>query len=972
MRCTRAARSVIVILGVCLWALGAPLHAHVGVIKSPNDRARYESFTLPNQLEVLLVSDPETDKSAASLAVHVGSGSDPDERQGLAHFLEHMLFLGTQKYPRAGEYQDYVRAHGGGNNAYTSFEFTNYFFDIDPDFLAPALDRFAQFFIAPRFTPKYVQREMHAVESEYRLKLKSDGRRGSAAMKAVMNPAHPMRKFQGGNLETLGAPGSRPIREQLIAFYEQHYSANIMALVVLGKEPLPVLKGWVTEKFSDVRNRDARPLAITEPLFEPGRLPLRLDIVPTKDTRLLQFMFPTPAVRALYRRKPTYVIGDILGYEGKGSLLSLLKTLGWVDSLSAGSGISNAHEATFNVSMGLTREGMKHIADIGDYLFQYIRLMREQGIARWMFDEQKQLTEIDFRFLQRDEAMDHVTALATNLHLFPAAEVIRGPLALKTFDPALVRLFLGYLRPDNLLLTVTARGLQTDATAKWFHTPYKVSPIAREWIDRWDHGERDERLTLRAPNPFIPHDLDTRTVREAGTVPVLIEDRARLRLWHRQDETFGTPRSSFFFSVRSALANDTPAHAMRTRMYVDLVNDQLNEFSYPASLAGLDYSLYPHLRGLSVRISGFTEEQPALLTRIVETLRHPRIDAERFAILKERRLRALRNVKHDRPYSRAMSELTRLLLDPSWTEAERIAALEPLSAGDLRAFIPRLLAGVGVTALSHGDVYRGEALALARIVDASLLDGSEPAPVADGQVVRLSAGDRYLRDLEVEHDDSAIVAYFQGPDKNMATRGRFALLSQVLSSPFYNDLRTEQQLGYIVFSTLSTLLEVPGLSFVVQSPTSDPGTLETRTQAFIERFAATLAGLSEAQFERQREAVLTRILETDKTLVDRSARYWREIDRRHFRFDTRERLAQAVRGIGKDEFAAFYARILSNAGTKRITVRAIGQKYKDALAGGARDDERERIGEPGAFKRGKTYFPRTDPGTGDHTLPEAA
>ena len=52
---------------------------------------------LTNDLKVLLISDPETDISAASLSVNVGSMSDPWEIQGLAHFLEHMLFMGTKK-----------------------------------------------------------------------------------------------------------------------------------------------------------------------------------------------------------------------------------------------------------------------------------------------------------------------------------------------------------------------------------------------------------------------------------------------------------------------------------------------------------------------------------------------------------------------------------------------------------------------------------------------------------------------------------------------------------------------------------------------------------------------------------------------------------------------------------------------------------------------------------------------------------
>ena len=160
-------------------------------VQSPNDRFAYRLLTLDNGLKALLISNPDTPKAAAALDVHVGSGDNPRGRAGLAHFLEHMLFLGTEKYPDAAEYERFITEHGGSRNAYTSFEHTNYFFDVDPAHLAGALDRFAQFFIAPNMDARYVERERNAVEAEYQMGLKSDTRRGFDALQANMNPAHP-------------------------------------------------------------------------------------------------------------------------------------------------------------------------------------------------------------------------------------------------------------------------------------------------------------------------------------------------------------------------------------------------------------------------------------------------------------------------------------------------------------------------------------------------------------------------------------------------------------------------------------------------------------------------------------------------------------------------------------------------------------------------------------------------------------
>ena len=64
--------------------------------------------------------------ASASLAINVGSFNNPSSRPGLAHFVEHMLFLGSDKYPDEGSYSEHVAANGGAVNAYTEFEWTNF------------------------------------------------------------------------------------------------------------------------------------------------------------------------------------------------------------------------------------------------------------------------------------------------------------------------------------------------------------------------------------------------------------------------------------------------------------------------------------------------------------------------------------------------------------------------------------------------------------------------------------------------------------------------------------------------------------------------------------------------------------------------------------------------------------------------------------------------------------------------------
>ena len=101
------------------------------VNKSPNDEREYAAVTLDNGLQVLMVSDATTEKSAAALSVGVGAFSDPMDFQGMAHYLEHMLFMGSESFPEPDGYMNFAAENGGSSNAYTSSEITNYMITIE-------------------------------------------------------------------------------------------------------------------------------------------------------------------------------------------------------------------------------------------------------------------------------------------------------------------------------------------------------------------------------------------------------------------------------------------------------------------------------------------------------------------------------------------------------------------------------------------------------------------------------------------------------------------------------------------------------------------------------------------------------------------------------------------------------------------------------------------------------------------------
>ena len=389
-------------------------------------------------------------------------------------------------------------------------------------------------------------------------------------------------------------------------------------------------------------------------------------------------------------------------------------------------------------------------------------------------------------------------------------------------------------------------------------------------------------------------------------------------------------------------------------LHTRVVEDALAEFSYPAALAGHTYLLYRHHRGVSVGISGWSDKQREMLARIVSTLRVPPLSRSRFEAEREEYARLLRNLNERPPYRRAMSEVSELLLAPEWPVDALLAALDKVGPEDLRDFIQRLFAQGHIVALAHGNLAAGAARDLGGVLEDELLASMETVPVAPGRVARLEPGARFARWLESGHEDHAVVLYRQGHRRGIAERAKLALIFQAAGNRFFHELRTERKIGYVVFASPLTLRGVPGLAFVVQSDTSPPEVLREEVEAFVERFEAVLGSMSEEDFERHRRAVESALLEAETRLDERTERYWSEIQRERYEFDSRERLLEAVRALTREQLLTAWREVVLAPETARgVVVVVSAGKPPDAgpLVLGARP-----IADVAAFKRGLKYF----------------
>ncbi|AQS36951.1 secreted/periplasmic Zn-dependent peptidase, insulinase [Shewanella psychrophila] len=897
------------------------------IIKSPNDLRRYQHLVLDNGLSVLLVEDMEASQAAASMVVNVGHFDDPVERPGMAHFLEHMLFLGTEKFPDSGEYHAFINQHGGNNNAWTGTEHTNFFFSINADVFEESLDRFSQFFIAPLFNEGLVDRERHAIESEFSLKLKDDIRRTYQVQKETVNPEHPFSKFSVGNLKTLSGEESI-LREELVEFYHSHYSANIMTLCLVGPRPLDELEVLAEQYFSKVNNHQLEKRHPVVPIYQKEQLTSQLHIIPLKEQKRVAITFSLPAIDPFYKHKPLTFISHLLGYEGNGSLLSYLKEQGFAVNLSAGGGVNGYNFKDYNISIQLTEKGLTHLDTVIRCTFEYIELIKTQGLEDWRYQERANLLNLAFRYQEQIRTLDLASHLSINMHHYEVEDLVYGDYKMDSLNVAETLGLLQQMTPSNMRIQIIAPELDTERQAAWYHTPYQIKPITDERLKSWSHIQVRPELKLPDANPFIISDSIPRPEKSQNKTPVIVSQEEGYRIWHRKDDEFNVPKGHMYLSLDSEHAASSPRNAALTRLYVEMLLGYLVEYTYQAEVAGLSYNIYPHQGGITLHLTGFTGKQEALLSLLINKARERNFTQNRFNSIKRQILRNWYNQTRAKPISQIFTSLTVTLQKRSYEPSRMAEELEEITLEDLHEHVRKFYEKIHLEGLVYGDWLVEEVETLGKRLDHILSLVSSPSEESERELVDLSGKGTVLREITASHQDSSIIIYYQASQSNPETMALFSLLNHTMSSTFFHELRTKRQLGYMVGTGYLPLNRYPGIIFYIQSPTSSPLQLLEAIDEFIADFNYAVMQITNQQWELTKQGLINQVMEHDANLKTRGQRYWSSIGNKDYDFNQRELVVQEIEKLTRSDVIKFMMQSMRNKLCDRLVLFTTGDNHR--------------------------------------------
>ena len=394
----------------------------------------------------------------------------------------------------------------------------------------------------------------------------------------------------------------------------------------------------------------------------------------------------------------------------------------------------------------------------------------------------------------------------------------------------------------------------------------------------------------------------------ASEKPVLLSDSGQVELWHYPNVDNGVSRVKLMLAIDRP-APPTIAQSLIEQFYFTLMTEQLKALGHQASGASMSYGISPN----GVVFSGHSDTLPALLELVLDEMPKPRFTRDMFDRLMQATESDLRNLRKVPPTRGLTMSLQQFLDADDYSVMERLAALRRVTLEDVLAAPGWLFGEAKLQMLAAGNITEAQAREFAgRIVETLGVTGTERKLQRGMRVVRVdrseSPHDVLLADLE--HEDTAVLRYYQGRDVSLGEQAVLGFLGPMLDQSYFNALRTDRQLGGIVQATAHQFERTPGLIFVVQSPTADAAEIEAATDAFLPSFRERLAEMRSADFEPLKQGMLDLLQELPKTRDQKIAAFWRDLRLGYPEFDFVAKTAVAVKSVTLEDVRDAYQAIV--------------------------------------------------------------
>ncbi|MCF2949666.1 insulinase family protein [Paraglaciecola aquimarina] len=901
--------------------------AKSSIVKSPNDKREYASITLPNQLELVLVSDPTIEKSAAAISVGAGSYQEPKGFGGLAHYLEHMLFMGTKTFPEVNGYGDFVSRNGGTQNAYTDLEHTNYLVAVNNNAFDEALARFSGFFYEASLDENYADKERNAVHSEWTMKSPNDWVILQQLNGLTLNPAHPVSQFNWGNLESLTDKKDKTLHAALEEFYQKYYSANLMKGALVSHLSIAEMKLLAYKHFAHIPNKNIPRPTQVKPAAKPEHLNKIVHYLPQTDMKQIQLKFVIDNNVDQFAVKPNGYVNYLLANEMPGTLASELRNAGLSEAVYADYDADlygNTGDLTLYID--LTEEGLNNRDKVMAAALKYLALLREEGVNQKYFKEIQQSLQNEFRFQEQISDFDYAMQIAADLQTGTAEYVLSRPYEYQRFNPQVIQQVLDQLTLENARVFYIDKEQKTNKSMQFFLGQYAVTEISVKHKQKWVELSKEFNLQLPRENGLMPSKFDlVPAVYTAKPTQIIQQPGYSSHLAH--SALFQKPKGRIKIELNTEVAKKSAKNHVLASILSSILNQQITELQSEAMTAGMNLQINTD-KGLSIGISGFSHQQTELLDRTLDLIKHLTIGQSELL----NSIASFESELHSRKKNILLNQLfpkfRQVLNLDNYSDKALLAEVTAITVDELIDYKDQILKRAYLQVFSFGNYTEEQAKIFGDLVLKVLPEDRQFSEIYLSPELNVAAGDIFSWQEDVSMDDIAMVDTYMKA-LNIKDLAAAQLLNEIINPALFNQIRTEEQLAYSVGFFSQRIKEQLLLGYYIQSPAKGLAEVQERIKSFRQSFLDKLKILPKLGFEDYKTSLLNTLKQPAKNLAEEQGQYLADWRLQNWLFDSKEQLIQQVELVSIEQVIDLYQQIEKNQRFGRLLVQLRGNKFID-------------------------------------------
>jgi protease-3 len=897
------------------------------IVKSPIDSREYTSIVLDNQLEIMLVSDPSIEKSAAALSVAVGSLQEPKEFGGLAHYLEHMLFLGTTRYPTVGDYSEFISRNGGSQNAYTQLDHTNYMVAVNNDVYDEALSRFSGFFYEAILDESYADKERNAVHSEWTMKSPNDWVILEQLNGSTLNSEHPISQFNWGNLDSLVDKKDNKLQAALVDMYNTYYSANLMKGAMISNLAIADMKKLAKQHFGKIPNKNTPRPKMTVAVAKPEHLKKVVHYIPQTDMKQLRINFLIENNAQQFAVKPNGYVNYLLANEMRGTLASALREAGLSDAVYSNFDADEYGNAgSFTLYIDLTETGVLNRDKVMGAVLKYLALLREKGVNPRYFNEIKQSLSNSFRFKEKTNDYNYAMKIAADLQHIPAEYVLSSTYEYQRFNPQVIQAVLDQLTLDNARIFYIDKQQPGEQSMQYFAGKYSVHEINAELEKKWQELASQFTLALPRANSLMPESFDlVEAVHIDKPIQLVSEPGHTVHLGH--SALFKQPKGRVTLDLNSGLTQSSAKNHVLADLLDRGLGQQLIELQSEAGAAGM--GLNANLsNGLSLTASGFTDKQGMLLASALKLILDFDVSESELDNLKASFKSDMQSSKRQIIFNQLFLKFSQVSNLDEFSDEALLAEVEGILPSDINVFRDQLLKQANLRVFAFGNYSDQQVKQLSDLVLNQLPENRQVSDVYLTPLIQPDLGKIYSWQEDIDMTDIGLIDAYLAP-KNDLDLAAARLLSQIIRPALFKQIRTEEQLAYAVGFFGQTLREQIVVGYYIQSPAKGLADVGERIALFRKGFTQQLAAVTANEFATTKNSVLITLTQPAKNLSEEMGKFigdWRD---QQWQFDSRERLISSIQKITLDGVKNLYNRIEGGKEFGQVLIQMRGTKFAD-------------------------------------------